>query len=215
MQQRAGLSATISEVSTDVRRGPPSRPFANYARRVLTRVSSPVALHDALITGGFSSGQAQLGEVWPIVKRWLSRPVEPADGRLQVLLLESGLNRSSEGRGDHPQLPAGLAPRPLFNLVVARSFDTEVDGEQHTGQDEHGVEWWYEPDSRWEAVAAGAAWDADHSIGFSMLGPGPDAVPGFLRQVEQTPMFAAALAGRAVLTRAFGFDIDGGEIVAT
>ena len=44
---------------------------------------------------------------------------------------------------------------------------------------------------------------------------GPDAVPDFLRQVEQTPMFAAALAGRAVLTRAFGFDIDGGEIVAT
>ena len=48
-----------------------------------------------------------------------------------------------------------------------------------------------------------------------MLAKGPDAVPGFLRQVEQTPMFAAALAGRAVLTRAFGFDIDGGEIVAT
>jgi hypothetical protein len=99
--------------------------------------------------------------------------------------------------------------------VVARSFDTEVDGAHHTGQDEHGVEWWYEPDARWEAIAAGAAWDADHSIGFSMLGPGLDAVPGFLRQVEQTPMFAAALAGRAVLTRAFGFDIDGGEIVAT
>ena len=44
---------------------------------------------------------------------------------------------------------------------------------------------------------------------------GADAVPDFLHQVEQTPMFAAALAGRAVLTRAFGFDIDQGEIVAT
>jgi hypothetical protein len=174
-----------------------------------------VALRDALVTGGFSSGQAQLGEVWPIVKRWLGRPVEPADERLQVLLLESGLNRSCEGRDDHPLLPAGLAPRPLFNLVVLRAFDTEVDGQQRTGQDEHGVEWWYEPDERWEAIAAGADWDADHSIGWSMLAPGPDAVPGFLNRVEQTPMFAAALVGRAVLTRAFGLDIDGGEIVAT
>lgn len=196
-------------------RAPASHPFANYARRVLTRTSSPVALQDALLAGGFSNGQAELGEVWPIVKRWLGRPVEPADGRLQVLLLESGLNRSSEGRGDHPLLPDGLAPRPLFNLVVARAFDTVVDGQQHTGQDEHGVEWWYEPDPRWEAIAAGADWDADHSIGASLLAPGPDAVPDFLRQVEQTPMFAAALSGRAVLTRAFGFDIDGGEIVAT
>ncbi len=196
-------------------RAPASHPLANYARRVQTRTSSPVALQDALIAGGFSSGQAELGEVWPIVKRWLGRPVEPGDGRLQVLLLESGLNRSSEGRGDHPLLPAGLAPRPLFNLVVARAFDTEAHGRLHTGQDEHGVEWWYEPDPRWEAIAARADWNPDHSIGYSILAKGPDAVPGFLRQVEQTPMFAAALAGRAVLTRAFGFDIDGGEIVAT
>jgi hypothetical protein len=187
----------------------------NYARRVLTRASSPVALHDALLAGGFSSSQTELGEIWPIVKRWLARPVEPADARLQVVLLESGLNRSSEGRGDHPLLPAGLVPRPLFNLVALRAFDTEVDGVRHTGQDEHGVEWWYEPDARWEAIAAGADWDAQHPIGYSMLAQGPDAVPGFLRQVEQTPMFAAALAGRAVLTRAFGFDIDGGELVAT
>jgi hypothetical protein len=187
----------------------------NYARRVLTRASSPDALKNALLAGGFTSGQAELGEVWPIVKRWLGRPVEPADERLQVLLLESGLNRSAEGRGDHPLLPDGLAPRPLFNLVVARAFDTEVDGELHTGQDEHGVEWWYEPDARWQAIAAGADWDAGHSIGYSMLARGPAAVPGFLRQVEQTPIFAAALSGRAVLTRAFGFDVEGGEIVAS
>jgi hypothetical protein len=182
---------------------------------VLTRATSPAALQDALLAGGFLNGQAEFGEVWPIVKRWLARPVEPADGRLQVLLLESGLNRSAEGRGDHPFLPAGLAPRPLYNLVVARAFDTEVDGQQRTGQDEHGVEWWYEPDARWGAIAAGADWDVDHSIGYSMLAPGPDAVPGFLRRVEQTPMFAAALAGRAVLTRAFGFEIEGGELVAS
>ena len=215
MQQRPGLAATISEVRTDVGQGHSITRSPNYARRVLTRSSSPQTLRNALIAGGFSNGQAELGEVWPIVKRWLARPVEPADDGLQVLLLESGLNRSSEGRDDHPLLPAGLAPRPLFNLVVARSFDTEIDGQLHTGQDEHGVEWWYEPDVRWEAIAARAEWDPDHSIGASLLARGADAVPGFLHQVEQTPMFAAALAGRAVLTRAFGFDVDEGEILAT
>jgi len=215
MQQRPGLSATISEDRADVGLAAGIARSPNYARRVLTRTSSPVALQDALIAGGFSNGQAELGEVWPIVKRWLARPVEPDDDHLQVLLLESGMNRSSEGRDDHPQLPDGLAPRPLFNLVVARAFDTEVDGQLHTGQDEHGVEWWYEPDARWEAIAASADWDPNHSIGASLLARGSGAVPGFLHQVEQTPMFAAALAGRAVLTRAFGFDIDGGEIVAT
>lgn len=181
---------------------------------MLTRTSSPLALRDALVTGGFLSGQAELGEVWPIVKRWLTRPVEPADGRQQVLLLESGLNRHSEGRHDHPQLPAGLAPRPLYNLVVLRAFDTEVDGHRHTGQDEHGVEWWYDPDERWEAAAAAPDWDSDHSIGYDVLARGADAAADFLRQVEQTPMFAAALTGRAVLVRAFGFDSDGGELVA-
>src|SRR5688500_1394197 len=215
MQQRPGLAATISKVGTDVSQGPGITRPPNYARRVLTRTSSPVALQDALLAGGFSNGQAELGEVWPIVKRWLGRPVEPVDGRLQVLLLESGLNRSAEGRGDHPLLPAGLAPRPLFNLVVARAFDTEVDGQRHTGQDEHGVERWYEPDARWEAIAAGADWDPDHAIGHSTLADRPARVAGFRRQVQQTPLFAAALAGRAVLTRAFGFEIKDGEIVAT
>ena len=213
MRQRPGLSATISEVSRDVSQGHGFHP--NYARRVLTRISSPVALRNALVTGGFSSGQAELGEVWPIVKRWLARPVEAADGRLQVLLMESGLNRSSEGRDDHPLLPAGLAPRPLFNLVVLRYFDGEVDGEVVTGQDEHGVEWWYEPDERWDAVASLDDWDRDHPIAYDVMGRGPDAVPAFIRQVEETPMFAAALSGRAVLARAFGFDTDEGELVAT
>ena len=215
MQQRPGLSATISEVRSDLGQGPGIHRTPNYAHRVLTRASSPMALQDALIAGGFSSGQAELGEVWPIVKRWLARPVEPADGRLQVLLLESGRNRSSEGRGDHPLLPAGLAPRPLFNLVVARAFDTEIDGRLHTGQDEHGVEWWYEPDERWEAIAAGADWDRDHSIGHEILAFDADAVAGFLRQVERTPMFAAALSGQTVLSRAFGLDVDGGELIAS
>jgi hypothetical protein len=182
---------------------------------VLTRASSSTTLHDALLAGGFSSGQARLGEVWPIVKQWLTLPLDPADGRLQLVGLESGLNRSSEGRGDHPQLPAGLAPRPLYNLVVLRVFDTEVDGRPATGQHEHGVEWWYEPDERWDAVAAGADWDRDHSLGYEMLARGADAVPGFLRQVEQTPMFAAALSGQTVLSRAFGLDTDGGELIAS
>ena len=177
--------------------------------------SSPTAPLDALLAGGFSSGQARLGEVWPIVKQWLKLPVDPADGRLQVLGLESGLNRHSEGRGDHPMLPAGLAPRPLYNLVVLRAFDTEVDGQLHTGQDEHGVEWWYEPDERWDAIAAGADWDRDHSIGYDVLARGADAVPDFLRRVEQTPIFAAALSGQTVLSRAFGLDTEGGELIAS
>ena len=69
MQQRPGLAATISEVGTDVSHGPGSTRTPNYARRVLTRTSSPVVLQDALLAGGFSNGQAELGEVWPIVKR--------------------------------------------------------------------------------------------------------------------------------------------------
>jgi hypothetical protein len=77
------------------------------------------------------------------------------------------------------------------------------------------VEWWYEPDARWQAIAAGADWDADHSIGNSMLARGVAAVPDFLRQVEQTPMFAAALSGQTVLSRAFGLDTDGGELIAS
>jgi hypothetical protein len=194
--------------------GPSTGP-GGYARRVLTRASSPTALRDALLAGGFSNGQGRLGEVWPIVKQWLTLPVDPADGRLQVVGLESGLNRHSEGRGDHPLLPAGLAPRPLFNLVVLRAFDTESDGRAVTGQDEHGVEWWYEPDERWEAIAAGAGWNRDHSIGYGVLARGADDVTGFLRQVEQTPIFAAALSGRTVLSRAFGLDTDGGELIAS
>jgi hypothetical protein len=185
---------------------------------VLTRANSPTALRDALLAGGFSNGQGRLGEVWPIVKNWLLLPVDPADARRQVLGLESGLNRHSEGRGDHPLLPAGLAPRPLYNLVVLRAFDaddTGADGRAVTGQDEHGVEWWYEPDERWEAVAAGADWDRDHSIGYDVLARGADAVPGFIRQVEQTPIFAAALSGETVLSRAFGLDTDGGELIAS
>ena len=182
---------------------------------MLTRASSPTTLRDALLAGGFASGQGRLGEVWPIVKQWLKLPVDPADSRLQVLGLESGLNRHSEGRGDHPMLPAGLAPRPLYNLVVLRAFDTEVDGQLHTGQDEHGVEWWYEPDERWDAIAAGADWDRDHSIGYDVLARGAHAVTGFLRQVEQTPMFAAALSGQTVLSRAFGLDTDDGELIAS
>lgn len=181
---------------------------------MLTRASSPTALADALRTGGFSSGQGRLGEVWPILKQWLTLPLDGVDGRLQLLGLESGLNRNSEGRTDHPLLPAGLAPRPLYNLVVFRSFDTEVDGRLITGQDEHGVEWWFEPDERWTAVAAGAHWDRDHSIASTVMARGPDAL-AFLRQVEQTTMFAAALSGQLVLARAFGLDTDGGELVAS
>jgi hypothetical protein len=177
--------------------------------------SSPTALLDALLAGGFSSGQARLGEVWPIVKQWLTLPVDPTDGSHQLVGVESGLNRSSEGRGDHPQLPAGLAPRPLYNLVILRVFDTVVDGRLVTGQAEHGVEWWYEPDERWDAVAAGADWDRDHSIGYEMLALGAGAVPDFLRQVEQTPIFAAALSGQTVLSRAFGLGTDGGELIAS
>ena len=73
MQQRSGPEATISEVGTDVSQSPGITRTPNYARRVLTRTSSPVALQDALLAGGFSNGQAELGEVWPIVKRWLGR----------------------------------------------------------------------------------------------------------------------------------------------
>lgn len=171
-------------------------------------------MRDALRAGGFSSGQGRLGEVWPILKQWLTLPLDGADGRLQLLGLESGLNRNSEGRTDHPLLPAGLAPRPLYNLVVFRSFDTEVDGRLITGQDEHGVEWWFEPDERWTAVAEDAHWDRDHSIGYTVMARGPDAL-AFLRQVEQTTMFAAALSGQLVLARAFGLDTDGGELVAS
>lgn len=214
MQSRPGLSATISEGIRDGCQARTPGHGGGYARRVLTRASSPTALQDALHVGGFSSGQGRLGEVWPILKQWLTLPLDGADGRLQLLGLESGLNRNSEGRTDHPLLPAGLAPRPLYNLVVFRSFDTEVGGRLITGQDEHGVEWWFEPDERWTAVAGGADWDRDHSIGYAVLAPGPDAL-AFLRQVEQTTMFAAALSGQLVLTRAFGLDAEGGELVAS
>ncbi len=181
---------------------------------MLTRQTSPGALREALVATGFSNGHGDLSLIWPALKQWLALPVARDDARLQVLGFECGLNRSSDGREDHPELPEGLASRPMFYLSVFRVFDDAVDREG-SGQDEHGVEWWYLPDEEWDAIAARDDWDHDHHIGYHFWGFGHAAMTGFLHQVEETPMYGAALRKSAQLTRAFGLDADGGEIVAS
>lgn len=177
---------------------------------MLTRDTSPGALLQALVATGFSDGHGDLPLIWPALKQWLTLPVADADARLQVLGFESGLNRNSEGRDDHPELPEGLAARPTFNLSVFRAFDDE--DEQF--RDEHGVEWWYLPDEDWNAIAERDDWERDHHIGHHFWGFGREATTGFLEQVEETPMFGAAMAKRAHLVQAFGLDDDGGGPVA-
>jgi hypothetical protein len=148
--------------------------------------------------------RADVAQAWPPLKDWLLQPVERVDPWRPVLGFACGLNLSFEGRRDHPQPPDDLPKTPLFNLSLLRDFDPYPGAAPLRTPTEHGIEWWYRPDSDWMSLTELEAWDVGHPVGFHFWGFGDEGARKFVSDVERTPMFQLAQRKRAIFARVFG-----------